>query len=310
MTSATPSAASTSAQFEGLCQRVDAVYHLAADINLQSSYLDIRKVNTFGVRNVLEIWFAPALQAPVLRIHHGCVPRNTFAASRTSSRTTASTIRCSRTWQPMKKTFPLGLLGYPWSKLVSEQALRFAQQTGMPLGDSSVCRKPTCPVRVTARRMTSVFECLPPRPNARPLPAGFTFRISNEAVDTLSRVCAAISLNEKRRFTIYHCCNPELDRYDLEPGDFGFYWPHVDYDTFKRACQARGEDSTACTATGCARSFRQNIGSPRISRRIGCRSAIVPLREDCPLPIEWTSTLKQAQAFPSMGRSPSSGMAL
>ena len=280
----------TSAQFEDLCQRVDAVYHLAADINLQSSYLDIRKVNTFGVRNILEICLRRRFKHLFYASTMGVFPQyfcgfgNEFKDD-----------RIDHQMQPdlaaMKKTFPLGLLGYPWSKLVSEQALRFAQQTGMPL---AILRLPQTNLSSTGyspandlgvRMFAAAAQC-------ETLPEGFTFRVSNEAVDTLSRVCAAISLNEKRRYTIYHCCNPELDRYDLEPGDFGFYWPHVGFDTFKRACQARGEASPLHGYWAVLDHFGKywfTRDKPQHRLPI-CDRAI---RVDCPLPIEWTSTLSK-----------------
>ena len=49
------------AEFDDLCQRIDALYHLAADLALASSYLAIRKVNTFGMQNVFELCFARPL---------------------------------------------------------------------------------------------------------------------------------------------------------------------------------------------------------------------------------------------------------
>jgi len=42
-------------EFDRLCRRIDAVYHLAADITLSSSYKAIREVNTLSLRNVLEL---------------------------------------------------------------------------------------------------------------------------------------------------------------------------------------------------------------------------------------------------------------
>lgn len=278
----------TTERFEGLCQRIDAVYHLAADINLLSSYLDIRKVNTFGVRNVLEIClrgrFKHLFYASTMGVfpQYFCGFANEFKDH-----------RIDHQMQPdlaaMKTTFPLGLLGYPWSKLVSEQALRFAQQTGMPLAilrlpQTNLSSEGYSPANDLGVRMFgAAAQC-------ETLPEGFTFRVSNEAVDTLSRVCAAISLNEKRRFTIYHCCNPELDQYDLEPGDFGFYWPQVRYDSFKRACQARGEASPLHGYWAVLDHFRKywfSRNKPEHRLPICDRA----LREDCPFPIEWTSTL-------------------
>ena len=278
----------TTAQFEGLCQRVDAVYHLAADINLLSSYLDIRKVNTFGVRNVLEICLRRRFKHLFYASTMGVFPQYFFGFANEFKND-----RIDHQMHPdvatMKKRFPLGLLGYPWSKLVSEQALRFAQQTGMPL---AILRLPQTnlssegyspPNDLGVRMFAAVAQC-------ETLPEGFTFRASNEAVDTLSRICAAISLNEKRRSTIYHCCNPELDHYDLEPGDFGFYWPEVPYDSFKRACQARGEGSPLHGYWAVIDHFSKywfSRNKPQHRLPI-CDRAI---REDCPLAVEWTSTL-------------------
>ena len=276
------------ARFEDLCRRVDAVYHLAADINLLSSYVDIRKVNTFGVRNVLEIClrrrFKHLFYASTMGVfpQYFCLFANEFKDD-----------RIDHQMQPdlaaMKKAYPLGLLGYPWSKLVSEQALRFAQQTGMPLAilrlpQTNLSSEGYSPANDLGVRMfAAAAQC-------ETLPEGLSFRVSNEAVDTLSRVCAAISLNENRRFTIYHCCNPELDEYDLEPGDFGFYWPQVRYDSFKRACQARGEASPLHGYWAVLDHFGKywfSRNKPQ-NRLPICDRAI---QEDCPLPIEWTSTL-------------------
>ena len=276
------------AHFDGLCGRIDAVYHLAADINLQSSYLGIRKVNTFGVRNVLEICLRRRFKHLFYASTMGIFPQYFFGFANEFKDD-----RIDHQMHPdlatMKKRFPLELLGYPWSKLVSEQALRFAQQTGMPL---AILRLPQTnlssegyspPNDLAVRMFAAAAQC-------ETLPEGFTFRASNEAVDTLSRVCTAISLNEKRRFTIYHCCNPELDHYDLEPADFGFYWPEVPYDSFKRACQARGEGSPLhgyWTVLDHFRKYWFSRNKPQHRLPI-CDRAI---REDCPLPIEWTGTL-------------------
>lgn len=278
----------TTERFEGLCRRIDAVYHLAADINLLSSYLDIRKVNTFGVRNVLEICLRGRFKHLFYASTMGVFPQY-FCGFANEFKDDGIDHQMQPDLAAMKTTFPLGLLGYPWSKLVSEQALRFAQQTGMPLAilrlpQTNLSSEGYSPANDLGVRMFgAAAQC-------ETLPEGFTFRVSNEAVDTLSRVCAAISLNEKRRFTIYHCCNPELDQYDLEPGDFGFYWPQVRYDSFKRACQARGEASPLHGYWAVLDHFRKYwFSRDKPQHRLPiCDRA---LREDCPLPIEWTSTL-------------------
>ncbi len=67
-------------------------------------------------------------------------------------------------------------------------------------------------------------------------PQGSLYAWNNETVDTISKVCTAISLNPRRRYTIYHCCNPKLVSHELEPADFGIYWRGVPYESFKQLC--------------------------------------------------------------------------
>ncbi len=280
-------------QFDLLCRQVDAVYHLAADINLTSSYLDMRKNNTFSIRNVLELCLRIRFKHLFFASTMGVFPQYFCAfAHEFKDR------RIDHQMQPdltsMKETFPVGLLGYPWSKLTSEQVLLYAQQAGMPLAifrlpqislsSSGYTPAPDLSVRVFA----AAVDC-------ETLPEEFTFRSSNEAVDSLSRICTAISLNPERRFTIYHCCNPELEHYDLEPADFGIYFPEVPYELFKRACQARGESSPLhgywAVFDHLGRYwFSKNKPMDRLPV---CDHAI---REDCPTPIEWPGTWVKLKA--------------
>ena len=196
-------------QFDSLCRQIDAVYHLAADINLTSSYLDIRKNNTFSIRNVVELCLRTRFKHLFFASTMGVFPQY-FCAFAHEFRD----CRIDHQMQPdlasMKKTFPVGLLGYPWSKLTSEQILLFAQQAGMPLAifrlpQISLSSSGYTPANdLSVRTFAAAVDC-------ETLPEEFTFRSSNEAVDTLSRICTAISLNPERRFTIYHCCNPNLE---------------------------------------------------------------------------------------------------
>lgn len=275
-------------QFDALSRRMDAIYHLAADINLVSSYLAIRKINTFGVRNVLELALRHRFKHLFYASTMGVFPQY-FGSFANEFRDDAIGHQMQPDLAKMKQTFPMGLLGYPWSKLTSEQALLFAQQAGMPL---AILRLPQTNLSSTGyspagdpavRMFAAAVQC-------EVLPEGFTFRSSNEAVDTLSRVAVGISLNPDRRFTIYHCCNPQLDPYDLEPADFGFYWPTVPYESFKRACQARGEDSPLHGHWAVLDHFaRYWFSRNKPQQRLPvCDRAI---REDCPFPIEWMGTL-------------------
>ena len=189
----------------------------------------------------------------------------------------------------MKKMFPTDLLGYPWSKLTSEQALGFAQRVGMPLAIFSPAADQTCPLRGSARWATLGVRLFASVADCETLPEGFTFRTSNEAVDTLSRVCVAISLTRSAVSRSYHCCNPKLDQYDLEPADFGLYWRTVPYDSFKRACQARGESSPMHGYWTVFDHFRRYC-SAGTNRAMACRSTIARSAKTVPLPFEWIGT--------------------
>ena len=274
-------------QFDYLCQRIDAVYHLAADLNLTSSYLDIRAINTFSIRNALELCMRRRFKHLFYASTMGVFPQY-FCAFAHEFKYSRIDHQMQPDLQSMKRMFPIGLLGYPWSKLTSEQVLLFAQQAGMPLAifrlpQTSLSSTGYTPANdLSVRMLAAAIHC-------EMLPEEFTFRSSNEVVDTLSQACTAISLNPERRFTIYHCCNPQLDHYDLEPADFGFYWPEVSYESFKRACQARGEKSPLHGYWTVLDHFGKYWFSKNkpMDRLPICDRAI---REDCPHPIEWLGT--------------------
>ena len=55
----------------------------------------------------------------------------------------------------MKKTFPLGAIGYPWSKLVAEQGVLFAKAAGVP---TAVFRLPQMGLSSTGATQASDFR--------------------------------------------------------------------------------------------------------------------------------------------------------
>ena len=275
-------------QFASLCQRIDAVYHLAADINLTSSYLDIRVINTFSIRNALELCLRRRFKHLFYASTMGVFPQY-FCAFAHEFKHSHIDHQMQPDLESMKRVFPVGLLGYPWSKLASEQILLFAQQAGMPLAifrlpQTSLSSAGYTPANDLSVRMFAAVV------DSRTLPEEFTFRSSNESVDTLSQICTTISTNPERRFTIYHCCNPQLDHYDLEPADFGFYWPEVSYESFKRACQTHGEKSPL---HGYWAVF-DHLGKYWLSKNKPMNRLPIcdrAIREDCPHPIKWPGTL-------------------
>ena len=277
-----------SADFTDLCQRIDAVYHLAAEISLTTSYVAIRKVNTSSIRNVLELCLRKRFKHLFYASTMAVFPQYFFAFAH-EFRHSSIDHQTQPDLAIMKRMFPIGLLGYPWSKLTSEQILLFAQQAGMPL---AIFRLPQTAVStmgyiqpndLTMKILAAVLDC-------ESMPEGFTFRSNHESVDTLSQACTAISLNPDRRFTIYHCCNPQLDYYNLELADFGVYFPEVPYESFKRACQARGENSPLHGHWAVLDHFGKYwFSKEKADDRLPiCDRA---LREDCPHPIKWAGVL-------------------
>ena len=287
------------ADFSGLCHRIDAVYHLAADISLATSYNAIRKLNTLSLHNVLELCLRKRFKHLFYTSTMAVFPQYFFTFGREFKHS-----RIDHQMQPdlasMKKTFPLGLLGYPWSKLTSEQVLLFAQQAGMPL---AIFRLPQTAVSTTGHIQSDdlTMQILAAVMDCKSMPEGFTFRSNNEAVDTVSQACAAISLNPDRRFTIYHCCKPRLDYYELELADFGIYFPEVPFESFKRACQARGEKSPLHGRWAVLDHFGKYwFSKEKPEDRLPiCDRAF---REDCPHPIKWAGVLTKLRRSYQLGQ--------
>ncbi len=275
-------------EFNDLCRRIDAVYHLAASISLATSYMAIRELNTLSLRNVLELCLRQRFKHLFYASTMAVFPQYFFAFAREFKGS-----RIDHQMQPdlatMKKKYPIGLLGYPWSKLTAEQILLFARQAGLPL---AIFRLPQTavsgmgivqPSDLTMKILAAVVD-------SETMPAGFSFRSNHEAVDTLSRACTAISLNPERRFTIYHCCNPQLDYYNLELADFGVYFPEVPYESFKQSCQARGEDSILHGHWAVLDHFGKYwFSNDKPAGRLPMSDRA--FREDCPHPIKWPSVL-------------------
>lgn len=273
--------------FDELCHRVDAVYHVAADVALTVPYLDLRRVNTFSARNVLELCLRTRLKHLFFTSSMGVFPQYFLLfGGEFADR------RIEHQMQPdlgdMKRTFPVGLFGYPWSKLVFEQALLFAAAEGLPVG---IFRLPAVGAASTGvvRAEDLLTRFIAALVEVGMVPHGFSIRV-NEPVDVLTRICAAISRNPHRRHTIYQCCDSRPALHDVEPADFGWYWPEVSYPSFKRACQARGEQSALhghWALLDHVAPYWFGDGATRGALPV-CDRAI---REDCPLAIEWPGLL-------------------
>ena len=274
--------------FDELCRRIDAVYHLAANVGLVMSYADIREENTLGLRSVLELCLRTRLKHLFYGSTMGIFPAYFCDFGEEHSRS-----RIDDQMQPdladMKITFPLGAIGYPWSKLVAEQGVLIAQAAGVPV---AIFRLPQMGLSSTGytqandlpARLFAAATQLGKAPN------GFSIQRNAEPVDTVSEICTAISLNPNRRFTIYHCCDPEPPYEDLEVADLGYYWQSVPYASFRRSCQALGEESPLRGQWVLIDHFAPYWFSEDKARRTAmvCDRAI---RADCPHPIKWPALL-------------------
>jgi len=271
-------------EFADLCRRIDAVYHLAASLTVATPYVALRRTNVFSIRPVLDLCLATRLKHLFFASTMGVFPEYFcgFANEYSGSRITHQ-------MQPdvasMKRAFPLGLLGYPWTKVVVEQALLHATRAGVPL---ALFRLPHANVAstgfgnaddVAVRTVASVVD-------VGRMPEGFTLQWSQAAADVVADTMAAISLNPDRRFTIYHYSEDPPLGHEMQLSDFGLYYRTVPYDTFKRACLARGERSPLhgfwnLIDHGAPYWFSGDATAP--SRRV-CNRAV---RADCPDPIRW-----------------------
>jgi len=227
--------------FAFLCERIDAAYHLAADVNVTSSYDDLRRKNTFSMRPILNLCLTSRMKSVFYASTMGVFPEFFYAFGKEFAER-----RITHHMQPnireMKRVFPLGILGYPWTKLVVEQALLHAHRAGLPVG---IFRLPHSTSASTgfAKHDDAGVRLLASIVDVGKVPEGFTVGAGREAADTVSEVVAAISLNPRRRFLIYQCCNTGELSEQAELADFGLDYETVPYAEFKRACRARGEKS-------------------------------------------------------------------
>ena len=276
------------AAFAGLSRQIDAVYHVASNVGLVLSYADIRESNALGLRPVLELCLRTRRKHLFYASTMGVFPEyfcnfeREYSGSRIDDQMPPDL-------DDMKKSFPLGAIGYPWSKLVAEQGVLFAQAAGVPV---AIFRLPKMGLSSTGYSQPNEFalRLFAAAVQLEKAPKGFSIERNAEPVDTVSEICAAITLNPDRLFTIYHLCDTQPPFHDVEVADFGLYWQFVSYQSFRRSCQALGEESPLHGQWALLDHFapywfseRKNDHTQAISDRA--------IREDCPLPIQWPALL-------------------
>ena len=281
--------------FDSLCQRIDAVYHLAANVGLVLSYDDISQANALGLRSVLRLCLRTRLKHLFYGSTMAVFPEYFCGFTREYCQS-----RIDDQMQPdlahMKRMFPLGIMGYSWSKLVAEQAVLFAKAAGLPV---AIFRLPQMGLSSSGYSQAYNFpsRLFAAATQLEKVPRGFTIQRNPEPVDTVSEICAAISLNPDRLYTIYHCCDPNPPHDDIELADFGFFWQIVSYESFRRSCQAIGKRSPLHGQWVLIDYFAPywfDEGEPGRPQPISDRA----IREDCPRAIKWPALLvKHARSY-------------
>ena len=228
-------------EFAALSEIIDAVYHLAAELKIVTPYMKIRRTNIFSIRNVIELCLTTRFKHLFFSSSMGVFPQYFFAFTN-EFEDSCIEVEAQPDIDLMIRHFPLGMIGYPWSKLVSERALSYAHEAGMPL---AIFRLPLTAVSangythfngILTRLLAAIHDVgkIPVRPQ---------FRFISEPVDVIAKIAVSISSNTNRRYTIYHVCDPDPVRHRLTHAEYGHHMQVVPYTAFKRACMARGQDS-------------------------------------------------------------------
>ena len=276
------------ADFAALCQRIDAVYHVAADVALAAPYAGVREAVLRGLRQVLALCLSHRFKHLFFTSSLGVFPqyfcdfRNEFAQSRI-------TAQMQPDLNSMKRMYPLGLSGYPWGKLVAEQAMLYAQRTGMPL---VIFRLPLTTSSTTgfpnADGLKSYLLGAVAAVEARP--RGMRFAWSTEPADVHSRIVTGISMNPRRRYTIYHCANPRPLYHDIGPAEFGFNMREVSLTAFKRLCRAREPEALPEGYWPLIDYFAPYWFGDG-ARGEGQLVDTCAVLEDCPVPLRWPGVM-------------------
>ncbi|MYE36941.1 MAG: NAD-dependent epimerase/dehydratase family protein, partial [Rhodobacteraceae bacterium] len=227
--------------FDNLCSQIDAIYHLAADVALIGSYDKIREVNARSMTSILELCLQNRLKHLFYASTLGVFPAYFFGFAKEYSGHFISDTE-KPDIDEMKRKFPINIVGYLWSKLVSEQAIRYAQSSKMP---ATIFRLPKTHMASNGYNHAYDIDCriFGTVMELKIVPPGLSPHLYNEPADILARICTAISFNPQKGYPIYHCSNPNPEFEELKYSDFGINVREVTYEEFRQACQSRGRDS-------------------------------------------------------------------
>ena len=227
--------------YDQLSGELDAIYHLAADVNLLSPYAVIRAANTTSFAGIIEMALRRRTKHLVYASTMGVFPQYfcDFSGEFSDHRVDDGD---EPDLDVLESTAPADVIGYPWSKLVVERAMRFGQSLGIPI---AIMRLPqtgraarTGYIHTNDIKTRILLAVL----DVGLLPAGLRSGWT-EPVDNVSQLLVSVSLNPDRRHTTYHLVNPSPVDHGLDLPDFGIELRECTYAEFRHACRTRGARS-------------------------------------------------------------------
>lgn len=270
--------------FDNLCSQIDAVYHLAADVALIASYDKIREVNARSMTSILELCLQDRLKHLFYASTLGVFPAYFFGFAKEYSEYFISDSE-KPDIDEMKRKFPINIVGYLWSKLVSEQAIRYAQSSKMP---ATIFRLPKTHMASNGYNHAYDIDCriFGAALELKIAPPGLSPHLYHEPADILARICTAISFNPQKGYPIYHCSNPNPEFEELTYSDFGINFRKVSYEEFRQACQTRGSDSPLYSYWPLLDYLQPYIFNNR-SINVGQPISDMAIRTDCRFDLRW-----------------------
>lgn len=227
-----------------MLRSIDAVYHLAANLNLTSSFEDLRDSNCYPMRGVLSLCLSIRKKHLFLASTLGIFPQY-FCQFSNEMADKPITRDCMPDVNMMKRVFPLVIGGYQWTKfLVELVSFKAAQAKGLPL---AVFRLPAMFTNSqsgysfagdpTVNLLFASLEMRQAPVQERPL------KIEDSAVQ--NEMMVRISLNPNRKNVIYHLSAASLppvteaSTYSM----MGYSATITSYEAFKARCLKKGSDS-------------------------------------------------------------------
>ena len=227
--------------YEALSEEIDAIYHLATDLKLVAKYKDISNVNTNSISKIIDFATNQRFKKIFYASTMGIFPEyftlfsNEYSDSYIESESFPDI-------NNMKKIFPPNIIGYPWSKIVCEKILLHVQKLGLDIG---IFRIPqtgisnetgfTQDTDIKIRLTSSVLQ-------VKYKPDNYELSYS-EPVDTICKYIVNISLNIKRKHTIYHCCNSDVHNSVKYLENFGYKIEKTSYENFRQKHKSLGRQS-------------------------------------------------------------------